>query len=151
MTPFFMMPRHVVEQILPTLSSQDREQALKCLEHSCSFYDQIGNQIPHDYEKEKLLEVIAQRDCYVIDNNSDWQKEYPKPENHGKAFIISPALAREYGNSNSLLLDNDRYKYGNLFCVGILILDSGQPMIAAERVDEPMRYIFNLPALRERI
>lgn len=148
-----MMPRHVVEQILPTLSLQDREQALKCLEHSCSFYDQIGNHIPHDYEKEKegLLEVIAQRDCYVIDNNSFWQKEYPKPENHGKAFIISPALAREYANSNtnSLLLDKDRYKYGNLFSVGILILDSGQPMIMVDRLDEHMRYVFNLPALKE--
>lgn len=143
-----MMPRQMVEKILPTLSPQDREQALKCLEHSCSFYDQIGNHIPHDYEKEKLLEVIAQRDCYVIDNNSSWQKEYSKPENHNKAFIISPALAREYDNSNSLLLD-DRHKYGNLFSVGIFILDSGQPMIMVDRLDEAMRYTFNLPALKE--
>ena len=73
------MTKQDVERILPMLSPEDRKQAIKCLEHSCSFYDEFGNHIPHDYEKENLLELITQRDCYVIDTNSSWHDEYPKP------------------------------------------------------------------------
>src|SRR5258708_32469642 len=113
MMPFCLMKKDYVEQILPQLSPEEREQALRALKHSCSFYDELGNHVPHDYEKEDLLDSLSHRECYVIDNCSDWRKEYPKHENRGKAFIISPALARENPNTKELILTKYRYKHEN--------------------------------------
>jgi hypothetical protein len=141
------MRKGYVESILPRLSPEDREHALQALKHSCSLYDELGRHAPHDYEKENLLNVLSQRECYVIDNCSDWRKEYPKPENREKAFIISPALARENPNIKELILDNDRYKYGNIFSVGILPIQARRYRIMVDRIDEHFRYVFNLPAL----
>jgi hypothetical protein len=124
-TPFTTMPKQVVESILPTLPPQDREQALNALQHSCSFYDEVGNHLPHDYEKENLLEVIDQRDTYIIDNSSEWRKECLLPENHDKAFIISPSLSRENPNTKDLILDKTRCRLGNIFSVGILPMPDG--------------------------
>jgi hypothetical protein len=143
------MKRAYVESVLPHLSPKDREQALQALKHSCSLYDELGNHVPHDYETENLLDVLSQRDCYVIDNCSDWRKEYPKSENREKAFIISPSLARENPNTKELILDKDRYKYGNIFSVGILPIQGGKYRIMVDRIDEHFRYVFNLPALSE--
>lgn len=143
------MKKDYVESVLPHLSPKDREQALQALKHSCSLYDELGNHVPHDYEKENLLDALSQRDCYVIDNCSDWRKEYPKPENQEKAFIISPALARENPNIKELILDNDRYKYGNIFSIGILPIQGGRYRIMVDRIDKHFRHVFNLPALTE--
>lgn len=137
------MPKQVVESILPTLLPQDREQALNALQHSCSFYDEVGNHLPHDYEKENLLEVIDQRDSYIIDNSSEWRKGCLLPENRDKAFIISPSLSRENPNTKDLILDKTRCRLGNIFSVGILPMPDGSFRIMVDRIDEHFRHTFN--------
>ena len=144
-----MMTRQEVEKILPRLSPKDREQALKVLEHSCSMYDEFGNQIPHDYEKENLLEVIDKRDAYTIDNSSTWKKECLLPENRDKAFIISPSLSRENPNTKDLILDKTRCMLGNIFSVGILPTEDGHSRILVDRIDEHFRYAFDNAKLAE--
>ena len=149
MHPFSMMPKKAVESLLPKLSPQDREQALKALEHSCSMYDEVGNHIPHDCEKENLLDVISKRDTYVIDNSSEWRKQCLLPENQDKAFIISPSLSRENPNTKDLILDKARCKLGNIFSVGILPTRDGYFRILVDRIDEYFRYTFDHTKITE--
>jgi hypothetical protein len=141
--PFFMMSQAEIEKLLPK-DPKGREQALKSLEHSFSIYDFAGNHKPHPHEKENLLEVIGQRDAYVIDSNSDWRKlckEYPD-----KAFIITPALSRENPNTKELILEATRSKLGNLFSVGI---DASLECVLVDRIDEQFRHCFDNPKLSE--
>lgn len=67
--PPFMLTRAEIERLLPA-GSADKEQAIKCLEHSYSMYDDYGKHIPHIKEKENLFEVLDQRDTYIVDTNS---------------------------------------------------------------------------------
>ena len=138
-----MMTKADIEKILPK-DSKEREQALKCLEHSMSMYDIYGNHIPHLYEKENLLDLISQRDMYVVDTNSEWKKECKVHPD--KAFIISPALSREHPNTKDLILDATRCKLGNIFTVG-LYAKNGRVLI--DRVDENYCYFFDMPKLTE--
>jgi hypothetical protein len=144
MLPFFVMPKKQVEDILAKLTPPDRERVEKGLKHSRTLYDLNGNHIPHDFEKEKLLDVISQRDTYVVDSNSDWKNEC---EQHlDKAFIISPSLARENTNTRDLILKATRSKLGNIFSVGI---DARLNCVLVERIDEYFQYEFDMPKLTE--
>ena len=131
------------------MSPPDREQALNALDHSCSMYDALGNHLPHDYEKENLLEVIGKRDAYLIDNSSEWRKHCLLPENRDKAFIISPSLSRENPNTKELILDKVRCKLGTIFSVGILPKRGGNFCILVDRLDEHFRYTFDNAKLTE--
>jgi len=142
--PFFAMPKRQVEEILAKLTLQDRERVRKGLEHSRTLYDLVGNHISHDFEKEKLLDVINQRDAYVVDSNSDWKRECK--EHLSKAFIISPSLARENPNIRDLILEATRSKLGNIFSVG---LDARLNCVLVERIDEHFQYEFDIPKLTE--
>lgn len=143
------MPKQEVERHLAALSTQDREQALKALEHSCSMYDAVGNHLPHDYEKENLLEVVGKRDAYAIDNSSEWRKACLLPENRDKAFIISPSLSRENPNTKDLILDKTRCRLGNIFSVGILPKLGGGFCVLVDRIDQHFRYTFDNAKLTE--
>ena len=147
--PYNTMPRAEVERHLAMMSPPDREQTLKALEHSCSMYDALGNHLPHDYEKENLLEVIGRRDAYAIDNSSEWRKQCLLPENRDKAFIISPSLARENPNTKDLILDKPRCHFGNLFSLGILPKLGGGFCILVDRIDEHFIYTFDIAKLSE--
>ncbi len=147
--PFNTMPKKEVERQLAMLSKQDREQALKALEHSCSMYDAFGKHLPHDYEKENLLEVIGKRDAYAIDNSSEWRRACLLPENRDKAFIISPSLSRENPNTKELILDKARCGLGNIFSMGILPKLGGDFCILVDRIDEHFRDTFNNAKLTE--
>lgn len=138
-----MRTKEEIEKILPTDSAQ-RKQALKSLEHSFSMYDYSGNHKPHPYETENLLDVISQRDMYVVDTNSEWKKECKLHPD--KAFVISPALSREHPNTKDLILDATRCKLGNIFTVG-LYANEGRVLI--DRIDESFGYVFDMPNLRE--
>lgn len=138
------MTRKQVDNILAKLSPQEQERILKILEHSCSMYDFSGKHIPHEFEKENLLDVISQREIYVVDSNSDWKKECK--ENLGKAFIISPALSRENPNTKDLILEASRCKLGNIFSVGI---DANLNCILVDKIDEPFHYAFDNPKITE--
>lgn len=144
MVPLFTMSRKQIDELLTKSSPDQRARILKILEHSQSRYDFSGKHIPHEFEKEDVLEVISQRDMYVIDTNSDWKKEckaYPE-----KAFIISPSLSRENQNTKDLILDAQRANLGNIFSVGI---DARINCVIVERIDEPFRYAFDIPKLSE--
>ena len=144
MVPFFTMSRKELDKVLAKSSPEEHARILRILEHSQSRYDYAGKHIPHEFEKENVLEVMSQRDMYVIDTNSDWKKEskaYPE-----KAFIISPSLSRENENTRDLILDVQRAKLGNIFSVGI---DRRIDCVIVERIDEPFRYAFDLPKLSE--
>ncbi|MGO8836648.1 MAG: hypothetical protein ACLQAH_07145 [Limisphaerales bacterium] len=142
--PFFVMPKKQVEDILAKLTPQDRERVEKGLKHSRTLYNLSGDHIPHDFEKEKLLDVLSQRDTYVVDSNSDWKKECK--EHLDKAFIISPSLARENPNTRDLILEATRSKLGNIFSVGI---DARINCVLVERIDEYFQYEFDIPKLSE--
>jgi hypothetical protein len=142
--PFFVMPRKQVQDILAKLTPQDRERVEKGLQHSRTLYDLCGKHIPHDFEKEKLLDVISQRDTYVVDSNSDWKRECK--EHLDKAFIISPSLSRENPNTRDLILEATRSKLGNIFSFGI---DARLKCVLVERIDEYFQYEFDIPKLRE--
>ena len=147
--PYNTMPKKEVERHLAMMSPPDREQALNALDHSCSMYDALGNHLPHDYEKENLLEVIGKRDAYLIDNSSEWRKHCLLPENRDKAFIISPSLSRENPNTKELILDKVRCKLGTIFSVGILPKRGGNFCILVDRLDEHFRYTFDNAKLTE--
>lgn len=142
--PFFTMPKRQVEHILASQSQQDRARILKLLEHSCSMYGFTGKHIPHDFEKEDLLDVIKKRDTYVVDSNSDWKKVCT--ENPDKAFIITPALSRENPNTKDLILHEKRCKLGNIFSFGI---DANLGCILIDKIDEVFHYSFDNAKLTE--
>ena len=142
--PFFAMPKKQVQDTLAKVSPQDRERIEKGLEHSRTLFDLCGKHIPHEFEKENLRDVISQRDTYVVDSNSDWKRECK--EHLDKAFIISPALARENPNTRDLILEATRSKLGNIFSVGI---DARLNCVLIERIDEYFQYEFDIPKLSE--
>jgi len=143
--PAYLMTMEEIDRCYPK-DCAERQQALKAREHSFAMYDFNGKLIPHPNSKENLLEIIGKRDTYVVDSNSDWKKECLAVENGKKAYIISPALARENTNTENLLLEATRSKLGNIFSVGI---DANLNCILADRIDEHFRYVFNRLKLRE--
>jgi hypothetical protein len=138
------MTKKQVEEIIAKVAPQDGERIRKGLEHSRTLYDLNGNHVPHDFEKENLRDVISKRDMYVIDTNSTWHEECKK--HLDKAFIITPALARETTNLLNLILDRTRSKLGNIFSFGI---DDRINCIIIERIDEAFQYEFDIPKLRQ--
>jgi len=138
------MTRRQVDDILARESPQGQERIRKILEHSCSMYDFSGKHIPHEFEKENLLDAIGKRDTYVVDSNTNWKKECK--ENLEKAFIISPTLSRENPNTKDLILEAARCKLGNIFSVGI---DANLNCILVDRIDEPFHYAFDKAKLTE--
>lgn len=144
--PYFVMPKKQVIALLAKAPAQESERIQKAFEHSRTLYDLNGNHIPHDFEKENLRDVISQRDMYICDTNSAWKEECEKPENLGKAFIITPALAHETTNLFDLILDKKRRKLGNIFNFGI---DDRLNYLIIERIDEAYQYEFDIALLRK--
>ena len=141
--PFFMRTKEEIEQLLPADSDQ-REQALKSLEHSFSLYDFDGNHKPHPYEKENLLEVIGRREMYVVDNNSPWQSECKA--HLDKAFIISAALSREHPSTKALILDATHSGLGNLFVFGCY---ANINRVHIDRIDFSFSHVFDMQKLED--
>lgn len=144
MVPFFTMSRKEIDALIAKSCPEEGKRIRKILEHSQSRYDFSGKHIPHEFEKENVLEVLSKLDAYVIDTNSEWKKECKAhPE---KAFVMSPSLSRENENTRELILDIRRAKLGNIFSVGI---DMRIKSVIVERIDEPFRHAFDIPKLSE--
>lgn len=145
---FITMSKAQVEEVIAKSSRQEGEQIRKMLQHSCSMYDLSGNHLPHPFEKENLLEVIKQRDTYIVDTNSTWKKEckdFP-----GKAFIITPALSREQQNTEELILSEKRNKLGNIFSIGLILSQVHPPAyVLIDKVDEHWENNFDAGKLRQ--
>lgn len=123
--------------------SPEMEQAIKCLDHSYSMYDDYGKHIQHIKEKENLFEVLDQRDTYIVDTNSQSKKVYQQfPD---KAFVYSSTLSREEREPTGLILDNKTCKVGNVFIV------RGEPRLGrvfAHRLDEHYRHLYDMVNFR---
>jgi hypothetical protein len=129
------MTKVQVEELIAKSPPEVHDQIRQMLLHSFSKYDFIGKHYPHPHEKENLLEIISQRQAIIVDTNSLWKRE---SKNHlDKAFIITPALAREQLNTEELILNRERSKQGNIFSIGII---PNYPVLQIDRID---KYFFN--------
>ena len=141
--PPFMLTQTEIERLLP-VGSVEKEQAIKCLEHSYSMYDYYGNHIPHIKETENLIDEIRTRETYILDNNSIRKSEIVKHSD--KAFIISATIGQENQNPKSLLFDETFYKSKNVFVIGPLV-NFGRVLI--ERIDEAYQHVFDIKKFDE--
>ena len=136
--PPFMLTRDEIDRLLPA-GSADKEQAIKCLEHSYSMFDEYGRHIPHIKEKENLFDVLNRRDTYIVDTNSQSKAVYQQYPD--KAFVYSATLSREEKQPTGLILDDKTCKVGNVFIVG------GEPSLGrvfAHKLDEHYRYLYDM-------
>jgi hypothetical protein len=142
--PSVTLTKEQVEEILAKESPERREQIRKMLEHSCSFYDFSGKHLSHPYEKDNLLELISQRETYIVDNNSPWKSECKK--HLKKAFIITSALSREHPNTIALILDATRSNLGNIFAFGCY---ASKGIVHIDKIDTSFRHVFDMQKLEQ--
>jgi hypothetical protein len=138
------MTKEQIEDYIAKLPPPEQDKVTNLLQHSCCFYDHTGKHYPHSYVKENLLEIISQRDTYVVDSNSLWKEE--SKSYLGKAFIITPALSREQMNTKELILNKARCKQGNIFSVGLI---PNSINVQIDRLDEFFHYCFDMGKLSE--
>ncbi len=91
--------------------------------------------------KDNLLELISQREAYVVDHSSAWKricKEHPD-----KAFVINANLSREDLHTKQLILNEERNKAGNVFSVGM----HPHGFVLVDKLDEHFNHVFDMDKL----
>jgi hypothetical protein len=138
-----------LDAFLASLSDDEKAEVAMQRKHAFSVYSINGDHYPHADEREELLYVLSNRECYVVDSNSDWQKEAAKPENKEKAFVIGRTVTDEQWNRKAVFFGKQvNITNNNLFILAPEDIRC-ERVICLHRLDEYYRCILDEQSLTD--